>query len=59
MGEKRKLYETKACSLIDKINALKKKGARSNQNLLAIKKKPAAKKAQTTGNIEQMDKQAN
>lgn len=59
MGERLELCEAKASSLTDEIDALKGKGARSDQDLPAAKKKSAAKKAQTTSDIEQIDEQAN
>ena len=45
MGERLELYEAKASSLTDEINALKRKKTRSDHDLPAAKKKPAAKKA--------------
>ena len=48
MGERLELYEAKASSLTDEINALKRKGARFDQDFPAAKKKPVAKKVQIT-----------
>lgn len=59
IGENVELYEAKASSLTDEINALKEKRAHSNQDLPAAKKKHATKKVQTIGNIELIDKQVN
>ena len=59
IGKRLELCETKASSLTDEKNTLKRKKACSDQDLSAAKKNPAAKKAQITGNIKQMDKQVN
>ena len=59
MGERLELCEAKASLLTDEINALKGKGVRFDRDLPVAKTKPVAKKAQTTGDIEQMDKQVN